>query len=223
MIDDGEALAECVGFFHVVRGKQNSFAALVVLANDFPEQQACLRIEAGAGLVQEEHLRIVHHGAGDGETLHHSAGKTADDLIGAVGELEALEKRFRALVALVRAETKIGAVKNENFASRQRKVEIGTLGYDANQPFDGGLFFPDVMFADPGLASGRADARGENADGCRFSRAVRAEQAENFAWMDFERNSIERDDFCLGLFALASFGGEGKAPPEPAASGGGVL
>ena len=96
VIDDGEALAERVGFFHVVRGQQNGFAALVVLANDFPEQQSRLRIEAGARLVEEEHLRIVHHGARDGEALHHAAGESADHLVGAVGQLEAVEKRCGA-------------------------------------------------------------------------------------------------------------------------------
>ena len=37
VVDDGKALAERVGFFHVVRGEQNGFAGLVVLANDLPQ------------------------------------------------------------------------------------------------------------------------------------------------------------------------------------------
>ena len=98
VIDDGQALAERVGFFHVVRGEQNGFAALVVLANDLPQEQTRLRIEAGAGLVEKKHLRIVHHGARDGKPLHHAAGKAAHHLVGAVGELEALEQRGRALL-----------------------------------------------------------------------------------------------------------------------------
>jgi len=73
VVDDGKALAERVGFFHVVRGEQNGFAGLVVLANDLPQEQARLRVETGAGLVQKQHLRIVHHGARDGEALHHAA------------------------------------------------------------------------------------------------------------------------------------------------------
>ena len=166
MIDDGEALAKRVGFFHVVRGEQNGFAALVVLANDFPEEQTRLRIEARAGLIQKKHLRVVHHGARDGKTLHHSAGESTHDLIGAVGELEALEERRSATVALVRAESEIGAVKNQNLASGQSKIKIGTLGYNPDQPFNGGLFFPNVVLADPCLASGWLDARGQDANGC---------------------------------------------------------
>src|ERR1700681_2271785 len=125
MIDDGEALAQRVGFFHVVRGQQNGFAAVVVLANDLPEKQARLRIESCAGLIQEKHLWIVHHGARDGESLHHAAGESAHNLVGAVGELEALEERCGATAALVRTEAEIGAVKNKNFPRRQGKIKVG--------------------------------------------------------------------------------------------------
>src|SRR3984957_6279115 len=181
VIDDGEALAECVGFFHVVRGEQNRFAAAVVLANDLPQQQARLRIETSAGLIQEKYLRIVHHGARDGEALHHAAGESTHDLVGAVSELEALEERCRALVALVRAEAKIGAVKSQNFARGQRKIEIGTLRHHADQTLNGGLLFPHIMFADPGLASGWLDARGEHSHCRGFSRAVWPQQAKDLS------------------------------------------
>ncbi len=60
------------------------------------------------------------------------------------------------------------------------------------------------MFSDPGLASGRFDARGEHADGRGFSRSVWSEQAENFARMNIERNSIEGDDFRFRLLALTA-------------------
>src|SRR5580692_8780017 len=204
MIDDGEALAEGVGFFHVVRGEQNGFAAAIVFANDLPQQQAGLRIETSAWFIEEKHLRIVHHGARDRKTLHHAAGKSANDLVGAVGEFEALEQRGRAMVALVRTEAEIGAVKNEDFARGQRKIEVGPLGHHADQSFDRGLFFPNVMFADPGLASGWLYARGEDPHGCGFPSAVRPQKAKNFAWVDIERNSVERDNFRFRLLALAA-------------------
>ncbi len=118
VIDDSEALAEGVSFLHVVSREQNGFAAAVVLANDLPEKQARLRIQSRARLIKEKHQRIVHHGACDGESLHHAAGKSADDLVGAIGELEPLEQRGSAIVAFVGTEAKIGAVKSKNFASR---------------------------------------------------------------------------------------------------------
>src|SRR5271163_1344860 len=78
VIDDSEPLAERVGFFHIVRCEQNSFAALVVFANNFPQKLARLWLEPGAGLIYKQNLRVMHHGA----------GKSADELIGTVGEFE---------------------------------------------------------------------------------------------------------------------------------------
>src|ERR1700722_5663569 len=92
VIDDGQALAEGVGLFHVVGCEQDGFAALVVLADDFPKKKPGLRVEAGAWLVEEEHLRIVHHGTRDGEALHHAAREAADHVVGSVSELEAVEE-----------------------------------------------------------------------------------------------------------------------------------
>jgi len=83
------------------------FPALVVFADDLPQKQTRLRVQAGAGFIQKKHLRVVHHGARDGEPLHHSAGETADHLIGAIGELEALEEGFGALAAFVRRKPEV--------------------------------------------------------------------------------------------------------------------
>jgi hypothetical protein len=91
VVDDGQALAKQISFFHIVRGEKNGFAALIVFANDFPEQEPGLRVEAGAGLIQKKYLRVVHHGAGDGKPLHHAAGESAHHLIATVTELESLE------------------------------------------------------------------------------------------------------------------------------------
>src|SRR2546426_11358704 len=84
MINDGKALAQDVGLFHVMGGQQDSFATVVVLADYLPEKQSGLRVQAGTGLVQEKDLWIVHHGARNGETLHHATGESTDHLIGAV-------------------------------------------------------------------------------------------------------------------------------------------
>src|SRR5438034_5888716 len=56
--------------------QENCFAALVVFANDFPEEQASLRVKTCAGLVEEKHLRVVHHGTRDRETLHQDRKST---------------------------------------------------------------------------------------------------------------------------------------------------
>ena len=54
VVDDGEPVAELVGLLHVVRGEEDGLALAVQLAEDLPQREAALRVEAGGGLVEEE-------------------------------------------------------------------------------------------------------------------------------------------------------------------------
>jgi len=212
VIYNRKTLTEGVGFFHVVSGQQNRFAALVVFADDLPQKQTGLRVQAGAGLVEEKDLRVVHHGAGDRKALHHAAGEAANHLVGVIGELEAFEEGFGALGAFVRTETEIGAVEDKNFACGKREIKIRALGYHADQALDGDLFLPDIVLPDERLAGGWADPRGEDADSRRLAGAVGAEQSEDFSRPDVEGNSVKRYNLRLGLFGL----GFGRAEREAA-------
>src|ERR1700686_676906 len=181
MIDDGQRLAEGVGLFHVVRGQQDGLATLVVFADDFPKKQPGLRVQAGTGLLQEKYLGVVHHGARDGETLHHAAGESANHLIGPVTEFEAIEQRLRTLGSLPGIEAEIGAVEEQNFASGERKIKIRTLRYHSNQPLDRDLLLPDIMLANPSLAASRSRAGSEDSNRRRLARAVRSQQTEDLS------------------------------------------
>src|SRR5260370_5535473 len=211
MIDKREAFAERVGFFHVVGGQQNRCAALVVFADDLPQKQTRLRVQTSAGFIQKKHLRVVHHGARDGEALHHAAGEAADHLIGAIGELEAFEERFGALGAFLRGKAEIGAMENQNLARGQREIKIGALGYYSDEALDGDLRLPDIVFAYERLATGGADARRKNAHGGGFAGAVRAKETENFSGQDVEGDAVERDNLWLWLLALGLWRAKGKA------------
>jgi hypothetical protein len=87
-------------------------------------------------------------------------------LIGTIGEFEAVEECFGALGALLRGKAEVGAMEDQNLARRQGKIQIGALGYYADQALDGNLRFPDVVFAYKCLSAGGANARGEDANGC---------------------------------------------------------
>ena len=78
VIDDGDAVAEPLGFVHVMRGEQHSAAGLAEAADDVPELAARLRIEAGRRFVEKQQLRIADEGTGHGQPLLLSAGEIAD-------------------------------------------------------------------------------------------------------------------------------------------------
>jgi hypothetical protein len=52
-------------------------------------------------------LGVVHHGTRAGEALHHAAGESANHLIGAVTEFEAIEQRVRTLGSLLGIDAEV--------------------------------------------------------------------------------------------------------------------
>src|SRR5580700_3091676 len=119
--------------------------------------------------------------ARDGEPLHHAAGKTAHHLVAAIGELEAIEQRARALAARLGIDAEIRAVEEKDFARGESKVEVRPLLHHSNQPLDHDLLRPHVMLADPGLAVRRTHTRGENSHRRRLTGAVWSQQSKDFS------------------------------------------
>ena len=106
--------------------------------------------------------------------------------VGAVGELELLQQFVGAPLPLARALPEVGAVKQQDLARRQGEIQVGPLRHHADQPLGLHLLLPHVVFADEGAPAGGLRARGQDADGGRFSGAIRPEQPEDFARADFE-------------------------------------
>src|SRR6266567_4816211 len=68
VIDDSDAIAETVGFFHVVRGEQHGeVARFLEVVEYLPHGDAGNGVEAGCWLIEEEDVRIVDQAARDFE------------------------------------------------------------------------------------------------------------------------------------------------------------
>src|SRR5882672_9025785 len=194
-------------------GQQDRLPALVVFADDFPQKQSRLRIQARARFVEKEDLRIMHHGTRNRETLHHAAGESANHLIGTIVKLESLQQFVRAPSALFGVQAKIPAVKEQNFARGQREIEVRSLRYHADQAFYRDLLFPDVVRSDPGVSGGRPHPCSENSYGRGFARTVGSQQSENFSRRNLQRQTIEGDNLGLGLLVGLSAPRRDDEPP----------
>jgi hypothetical protein len=69
MVHDRQAIAQDLGLLHVVGGQQHRAALRLEPADDVPQGPSCGRIEARRGLVEEDQLRVVDKGKGDGQSL----------------------------------------------------------------------------------------------------------------------------------------------------------
>ena len=92
VVDDRDPVAELVGLLHVVRGEEDRLPVVVQLAEDLPQGDAALRVEAGGRLVEEQDRRAVHDRPGHHEALGHAARERHHRGAGAVGEAELLEQ-----------------------------------------------------------------------------------------------------------------------------------
>ena len=93
VIDDRDAIAQLVGFVHVVRRDEDREVALLLdLLQHLPDGDARDRIEAGRRLVEEEDARLVDQAARDLDAAPHAARQVLHLLVGPLRELDGLEQ-----------------------------------------------------------------------------------------------------------------------------------
>ena len=97
LVQDGGAVAEPLGFFHVMGGEQDGHAAASRLRQDFPDHAARVGIEAGGGLVEDQHARVGNQGPRDLQAALESAGEALDGLARLFAQAELVEQSLGAL------------------------------------------------------------------------------------------------------------------------------
>ena len=153
VIDDGDAVAELVGFFHVVRGEQHGEVARgFELVQHLPHGDARDGIEAGGGLVEKKDVRIVHQAARDLKPPPHAAGKRFGLRVAPLDEVDGLEHFLDVLLALgARNAVELG-VDDQILFEGQILIAGERLGNDADHaPHVVGIL-AHVVAGDDGLA-----------------------------------------------------------------------
>jgi len=74
VVDDGDAVGEALGLFHVVGGVNDGHAAVAQGLNHLEDAIAGLWIDADGGLVHEDKARLMNEAGGHVEAALHSAG-----------------------------------------------------------------------------------------------------------------------------------------------------
>src|ERR1043166_8465346 len=124
VVHDCQALAKPLRFFHEMRRQDEGLALHRQPAHPLPDQVARLRVEAGGGLVQEKHLRVIHQGAREGEPALHAAGERVDLRALPPGEARELEQRPGARPDLARRQAEVAAVHEEVLGHREVGVQV---------------------------------------------------------------------------------------------------
>ena len=97
VVDDGQPVGKAVRLVEVVRRQQDGQLLDRRQAGDLvPHLGTGLRVEAGGGLVEEEHRRASDETDGDVELAEHAAAVGLGETVGRLGEGEPLEELLRA-------------------------------------------------------------------------------------------------------------------------------
>ena len=62
--DDHHLIGQRVGFFQILGGQQHGGAGPGEVPHRVPQHEAALRVQAGGGLIEEQHLRLVQQRRG---------------------------------------------------------------------------------------------------------------------------------------------------------------
>ena len=193
-IDDGNAIGDAVGLFHIVSGQEDGGASSSRLRgfDVLPEvEPRVCGIEAECGLVEKDDLRMVEQPAGDLEPSFHAAGELFDEAFFAIAEVDESEELFDAGAALAGRHAIEDAVEFHIFPGGEFVIEGGVLENDAEGFADGGGVGGGVVAIDDERAGGGAEEGGEHFDGGGFAGAVGAEKGEAFAAGDIEGDVID--------------------------------
>ena len=106
-----------IGFLHVVGGEQDGLSVSVEFAEDLPQRQPALGVEAGGWFVHEQHGGPVKDGPGHHEPLGHAPGKGVHRRLGPFGQMEPLQQLVGGRPALLAAACRTGGRGSRGFPS----------------------------------------------------------------------------------------------------------
>jgi len=165
VIHHGDLVGERVGLLQVLGGEQHRRAVADQAADHVPHVLALGRVEAGGGLVKEDHLRPAHERRGEVKAAPHATGVVLGHLAGGLGQVEPREQFGGALPCGARGQVQELADHDQVLGAGQVLVDRGELAGQPNAlAYLAGLR-AHVEPVDPGGPRIGAQQRGENADG----------------------------------------------------------
>jgi hypothetical protein len=164
-----------------------------------PHRGTGLGVETRRRLVEEEHLGAVHEPEAHVEPALHAARVAAHDPVGGLGDAEEVEQVLDA-VSQPRARHPLhAALQHQVLAARGIPIDARALRHVADRAANRIRVAHDVVPGDLGAPAVGRGQRGQYLDGCRLAGSVGAQQPEDLATPDAERDTVERLHLSVSL------------------------
>src|SRR5579871_2085747 len=192
-VDDGDAGADQFDIRELVGGEEDGLALFLQAGDDIAQFGVGDGIEAARRLIEEEQLGIVDQRLGDAGALAHTLGVAPDIALPGVGlKPYLLQADLNATAALRLRDAEQASVVVEDVPTTHRIVEVGLFGQVSDLLFD--AIVSHRLAEDGGVSGSREDQAEQHFDRRGFAGAVAAQEAEDFALFDIQRQVIDGDD-----------------------------
>ncbi len=193
---DRHAVAQLLDLPHEVAGEQDRHAAV----GQAPHERAHVAhpggVQAGRRLVEQEQARLADEGAGDAQPLAHAVRVAADLVLGAVAEVDRLERLLDAGpgVAAVEAGEQL-----EVAPAAQVRIEAGRLD-EPRDPLEGaGALAHRVAPEQLGATGRRADQAQEHPQRRGLPGPVGPEVAVDVAGLHRQVDAVDGGEVAVAL------------------------
>jgi hypothetical protein len=179
-VNDHDPVADELDLREEVGVQEHRHAAAAQLLEEAPDRAAPGRVERARGLVEKEHSRSPDERLRDAEALLHSLGHVLDVAPAGIGEADQLEQL--GALGLTACRSRESLVELHQLVRRAPPGEAEQLGEIAHRA----ARFPGARLraADDGRAAARANETAADLHEGRLAGAVRAEEADELAFLD---------------------------------------
>jgi hypothetical protein len=148
-------------------------------------------IEAGSGLIQQQHSGMMQQPFGQLNAALHASGKRFHEFLGAIRQTDPRQDFLDPLLQRGAAQTVEMSLMPEIFVGRELEVDTLRLEDDTNLPPHPRWFLCRVATHDGGAPGRRNHQCGKDPEERGLAAAVRTQQAEQFCGAHVERNSVQ--------------------------------
>ena len=193
-VDEGDAVAEPFGLLHEVRHQHDRHPAVAHALDEVPGVPAGLRVEPGRHLVEHRDLRLADEGQHDGQALSLAAGQGPVVVLALAFQPEHLDQLGDVSGLAVE-----GLVHVQDLADPELGRKGALLELHPDDLVDLVPVGLRVQAHQPDCSRVRRAEADRALDRGGLARSVRAEDAEDLAFGDRERDVVDRDQRSVRL------------------------
>ena len=187
-MNDRQAVAEPFGLAHDVGGEEDALAVVAEVGHRVQQSPSHQHVQAGGGLVEDQHGRVMDQRPGHRHLLLHAGGHLCSQHVAEVVHRQPLEEGLHPRPQFLVGDAVEAAEILDHLPAGHAIVDGRVGRHEADLAPHPRRLGEDVVAVDGGAAGGGAQHRAEDSQGGGLARPVGTQQA-----VDFTGPGVEAD------------------------------